>query len=125
MNEDIIWEVQQTAEKEKERIEKEMKEILGDLWDKYKDEAYEWLQLVAEMQWRIATNETPLTLEITKKHIEMGKKCFLRRVHCDLEKNTYNFIENVLNSILNKALVWGAKIGKEFLESEIEKIDLI
>jgi len=103
--------------------ETELKGVMGDLWDKYKDEAQDWLKLLAQLQLAIAQNKTPETTECTRKHAQAGMRCFLRRVRGDAEEAVGNFVQAFFDMLLNRAVALGKDALNKFGDKAEEVID--
>ena len=103
--------MQESLKKINEASLEAIKAQLGDLYEKYKDDAEKWANLQAKLQFRILMGENSESIKIAEAHAKFGLKCFLTRVRGDIEENSYN----ILSSILEKLIAMGIQIARIYI----------
>jgi len=99
--------------------ETKLKTLLGDLWQEHKDEMSHWAQMLAQLEFDIATGNHPCANQITYDHLtKIGIPCFVQRIRGKVESQVVNLIASLLQMLLDCAVA----VGTSYLDKKISKL---
>jgi len=122
---DLKKQIADTADENWQMAKEVLKKLLGDVYEENREDAQNWIALTAELQWHIALGKTPKTTNITAKHIDFGRKCFVQKVHGRVSEATTSAINHFLGFLVNSAVALGEKLLETGLDHLANKIDKI